>query len=155
MGRPKGSKNPLTKMIENGNIDHPVKKVKNTGSSKNRVATILSKDPPKKKFKLPEHILPLEYPFFIKAYSHGWVLCEAQKPIDGHCMWNSLCYTSGLQNMLRLVLKYSIRVPMDVQKLSDKIDHVYNMIEARVADVNPKDLFTEYAVTEDFLEDFA
>ena len=155
MGRPKGSKNPLTKMVENGNIDHPAKRVKNTGSSKDRVASILAKDPPKRHFKLPEHILPLEYPFFIKSYAYGWVLCEAQKPINGECKWDNLCYTSGLQSMLKLVVKYGIRVPMDVQELSNNIDHIYSMIEARIDDVKPKDLFKEYNTTGEFLEDFA
>lgn len=153
MPRPKGETS-LNKMIKRGNIAYPVKEIKQTKSTSEKIADILAKEPPKKRHKLPEHILPLEYPLFIKAYTHGWVLCEAIKPINDKPMWNSLAYTTGLQNMLKLVVKYGIRVPMDIQKLSDKIDSIYTMIEARIDNVDPKDLFIEYKTTEEFVDGF-
>lgn len=150
-------KNDKTIMKENGNVANPVKKIKRSSGSKERVEAVLEKEhntPSKKRHKLPEHVIPLEYPFFIRAYSAGFALCEAKKPVDGKPTYTSLCYASRLEQMFSIVVNYMIKVPLDVQELSEKLDHIYEMIKARVENKKASELFVEYKNSEDFLEDF-
>ena len=54
-------------------------------------------------------------------------------------------YATNLQDALKLAIKYGIKIPMDVQELSDKLDHLYEVIMDRIPlGVRPKDLFEEY-----------
>ena len=157
MPRKKGQKQTKTIMKEKGNVANPVKKIKKSTGSKERVAEVLKKEresPSKKHHRLPEHIIPLEYPFFVRAYSAGFALCEAKKSVDGKPTYISLCYASRLEQMFSIVVNYMIKVPLNVQELSEKLDHIYEMIKARIENKKPSEIFKEYKKSEDFLEEF-
>lgn len=155
----KGSKTDKTKMKEKGNIANPVKKIKKATGSRERVAEILEKEhssPSKKKHPYPTRCIPLEYPLFIYVYGGGvgYALAEAKKSVDGKPSYTPLAYTSKLAHIFELVTDYSIKMPLEAKEISEKLDHVYEMIKARVADKKPTELFKDYKKIDDFLEDF-
>ena len=159
MPRKKGQKQTKTLMKEKGNVANPVKKIKSTTGSKERVANILEKEresPSKRKHPYPIKCIPLEYPTFIFVYGNGagYALCEAKKSSNGKPSYTPLAYTSKLAHMFELVVDYSIKMPLEVKEISEKLDHVYNMIEARIADKSPKEIFKEYENLNEFLEGF-
>lgn len=149
MPRKKAKSNDMT-------INVKVKSVKKHAGSKEHVASVLEREhenptSDKKKIKMPEKVIPLEYPFFIRTYSGGFALCEVNKNAAGY---NSLAYASRLEQMFSIAVNYQIRIPMEVQELSDKLDHLYSMLKARVENVGVKDLFEEYRDINKFVEDF-
>lgn len=154
----KGKVSEKTKMIVNNNIANPAKKVKHHTGSKEKIAEVLQaerKNHTKHRNPLPLHVIPLEYPFFIRTYSAGFALCIAKKAMNGKPTYESLCYSSRLANMFEIAVNHMIKVPLDVQELSEKLDHIYNMIKARVENKKVTELFSEYKDTQEFLEDFA
>lgn len=155
----KGTKTDKTKMKEKGNISNPVKKIKKHAGSKERVAEILEKEresPSKKKHPYPAKCLPLDFPLFVYVYGGGagFALCEAKKPVNNKPSYTPLCYSSTLRGMFEILTNYMIKQPMTIAEISAKLDHIYNMIEARVADKKPNEIFKEYSKLADFLEDF-
>lgn len=157
MPRKKGQKQTKTIMKEKGNVANPVKKIKKATGSKEKVKAVLEKErknPTKSKIPLPLHVIPLEHPFFIRAYNAGFALCMVKKPVDGKPTYESLCYASRLEQMFSIVVNYMIKVPLDVQELSKKLDHIYDMIKARVENKKASELFEEFKTAEEFVEDF-
>ena len=151
----KGSKTDKTKMKEKGNIANPVKAIKKHTGSKERVKAILKEErasPSKRKHKVSVKCLPLEYPLFVYVYGNGAGFALAE--IKGKDNYSPLCYSSTFRGILEIATNYMIKIPLEVKELSEKLDHIYNMLEARVADKKPKDIFKEYEKIDDFLGDF-
>ena len=116
MGRPKGSKNKIKKVVDK----HPTKdKIKNIKAQNNK---------PK---KMPKHVLLLEPPFYITCDAHTFILKQAidKKDKDGKKVADvCLLYSPHLDTMLQIAANYMIRVPADVEELGDKLQHIYEMI---------------------------
>ena len=139
MGRPKGSKNKIKKVVDR----HPTKdKIKAIKAQKNK---------PK---KMPKHVLLLESPFYITCDAHTFILKQAvdKKDKDGKKIADvCLLYSPYLDTMLQIAANYMIRVPADVEELGDKLQHIYEMIMDRTAHKRPKDMFKEFASEEEIL----
>ena len=116
MGRPKGSKNKIKKVVDR----HPTKdKIKAIKAQKNK---------PK---KMPKHVLLLEPPFYITCDAHTFILKQAvdKKDKDGKKIADvCLLYSPYLDTMLQVAANYMVRVPADVEELGDKLQHIYEMI---------------------------
>ena len=96
-----------------------------------------------KGYKVPKHVLWLTKTVYIttdRACYHVCVVNDKAGKKDIHTV-----YATNLQDALKLAIKYGIKIPMDVQELSDKLDHLYEVIMDRIPlGVRPKDLFEEY-----------
>lgn len=96
-----------------------------------------------KGYKVPKHVLWLTKTVYIttdKTCYHVCVVNEKADKKDIHTV-----YATNLQDALKLAVKYGIKVPMDVQELSDKLDSIYELIVERIPlGVRPKDLFKDY-----------
>lgn len=93
--------------------------------------------------KAIKHVLWLTNNIYIttdRACYHVCVVNDKAGKKDIHTV-----YATNLQDALKLAIKYGIKIPMDVQELSDKLDHLYEVIMDRIPlGVRPKDLFEEY-----------
>lgn len=96
-----------------------------------------------KGYKVPKHVLWLTNNIYIttdRTCYHVCVVNDKAGKKDIHTV-----YATNLQDALKLAIKYGIKIPMDVQELSDKLDHLYEVIMDRIPlGVRPKDLFEEY-----------
>lgn len=143
MGRPKGSKNKIKKVVDR----HPTKdKIKAIKAQK------------KKPKKMPKHVLLLEPPFYITCDAHTFILKQAvdKKDKDGKKIADvCLLYSPYLDTMLQVAANYMVRVPADVEELGDKLQHIYEMIMDRTSHKRPKDMFKEFANEEEILEELS
>lgn len=162
MGRPKGSKNkpkslstsstkPVTKRRKNIRIKKIIYK-----SSESGVKSALEKARKQKKKWHDElkykHVLPLEYPFFIQATSTCYVLKKfnEEKDVNGEYKPSkSVCYATRLADMLKISANRLIRIPANVEECADNIQHVYNMIEGRIENKRPCELFEDFKTAQE------
>lgn len=162
MGRPKGSKNkpkslstsstkPVTKRRKNARIKKIIDK-----SSDSRVKSALEKARKQKKEWQDElkykHVLPLEYPFFIQATSTCYVLKQFNEEKDENGEYKPskpICYASRLADMLKISANKLIRIPANVEECADNIQHVYNMIDGRLENKRPCELFEDFKTAQE------
>ena len=134
MGRPKGSKNKNTLIIEDRTKITP-KKIENALKRKDKV-------------KQPEHVLKLNDHLYITCDKYQFILKEVNNLTDkkGNPYPDiSLLYSPYLDGILKVTAKYMSRIPADVRELGEKLDNIYDLIDARIpTDVRPRDLFVEF-----------
>lgn len=165
MGRPKGSKNkpkslstsstkPVTKRRKNARIKKIIDK-----SSDSRVKSTLEKARKQNKEWQDElkykHVLPLEYPFFIQATSTCYVLKQFNEEKDDSGEYKPskpICYASRLADILKVSATRLIRIPSNVEECADNIQHVYNMIDGRLENKRPCELFEDFRTAQELRE---
>ena len=163
MGRPKGSKNKKTK-AQVQLQEKPVKKRRTrikkiiNNSNKEKVKKTLEKarkngedwtEEQKARFS---HVLILEYPYFIQATSTCYVLKQFvdKKDEDGEYRQPlPMCYASRLADILKISADRLIRIPSNVEECEDNIERIYSMIDARIENKRPCELFEEYKTAQE------
>lgn len=169
MGRPKGSKNKKTKVQEQVQLqaqEMPVKKRRTrtrikkivNNSNTEKIKTTLEKarkngddwtEEQKARFS---HVLILEYPYFIQATSTCYVLKQFvdKKDDDGEYRQPlPMCYASRLADILKISADRLIRIPSNVEECEDNIERIYSMIDARIENKRPCELFEEYKTAQE------
>ena len=165
MGRPKGSKNKKTKAQEQLQAqEKPVKKRRTrikkivNNSNTEKIKTTLEKarkngdgwtEEQKAKFS---HVLILEYPYFIQATSTCYVLKQFvdKKDEDGEYRQPlPMCYASRLADILKISADRFIRIPTNVEECENNIERIYSMIDARIENKRPCELFEEYKTAQE------
>lgn len=162
MGRPKGSKNkpkslstsstkPVTKCRKNARIKKIINK-----SSESGIKSALERARRQKKEWQDElkykHVLLLEYPFFIQATSTCYVLKQFNEENDDNGEYKSpkpICYASRLADILKVSATRLIRIPSSVEECTDNIQHIYNMIDDRLENKRPCELFEEFKTAQE------
>lgn len=143
MGRPKGSKNKNSLIIEDRTKITP--------------ARIEKAEKRKGKAIQPKHVIKLTEHLYITCDKYQFILKEVNtlKDKKGNKLPDvNLLYSPYLDGIIKLSAKYMSRVPMDVLELKEKLENIYGLIDARIpVDVNPKDLFEELNVKDDYNED--
>lgn len=134
MGRPKGSKNKKSLIIEDRTKITP-NKIKSAEKRKGRVAQ-------------PKHVLKLTEYLYITCDRYQFILKEVNtlKNKKGEPYPDiSLLYSASLEGIIKLAVRYMTRVPSDILELREKLENIYDLIDARIpVDVKPRDLFEEY-----------
>lgn len=162
MGRPKGSKNKpkslatsSTKHVTKRKRSSRIKKIINK-SSESGIKSALEKARKQKKEWQDElkykHVLPLEYPFFIQATSTCYVLKQFNEEKDDNGEYKPskpICYASRLADMLKVSANRLIRIPSNVEECADNIQHVYNMIDGRIENKRPCELFEDFKTAQE------
>ena len=162
MGRPKGSKNKpkslatsSTKPITKRRRTSRIKKIINK-SSESGIKLALEKARKQKKEWQDElkyrHVLPLEYPFFVQATSTCYVLRQFNEEKDDNEEYKSpkpICYASRLADILKVSATRLIRIPSNVEECADNIQHVYNMIDERIENKRPCELFEDFRTAQE------
>ena len=165
MGRPKGSKNKKTKVQVKAQVqEKPVKKRRTrikkiiNNSNKEEIKKTLEKarkngedwtEEQKARFS---HVLILEYPYFIQATSTCYVLKQFvdKKDEDGEYRQPlPMCYASRLADILKISADRLIRIPSNVEECEDNIERIYSMIDARIGNKHPCELFEEYKTAQE------
>ena len=171
MGRPKGSKNKKTqaqaqvkaqaktqvqekparkrrtrikKIINNSNAE----KIKNT-LEKARKNGDDWKEEQKARFS---HVLILEYPYFIQATSTCYVLKQFVDKKEENGEYRQplpVCYAGRLADILKISADRLIRIPSNVEECEDNIERIYSMIDARIENKRPCELFKEYKTAQE------
>ena len=159
MGRPKGSKNkPKSLSTESNtkrNRNQRIKKIIDK-SDKSGVKLALERARKRKKdwqdgLKY-KHVLPLEYPFFIQATSTCYVLKQFNEEKDDNGEYKTpkpICYASKLADMLKVSANRLIRIPSTIEEFADNIQHVYNMIDSRIENKRPCELFEDFKTAQE------
>jgi hypothetical protein len=163
MGRPKGSKNKKTK-AQTQVQEKPVRKRRTRikkivdSSSTEKIKKTLQEARKKKKSWTEEqkasfsHVLILEYPYFIQATSTCYVLKQFVDKKDDKGEYRqplSMCYASRLADILKISADRLIRVPSNVDECEDNIERIYSMIDARIENKRPCELFEEYKTAQE------
>lgn len=169
MGRPKGSKNKKTKVQEKEQLqaqEMPVKKRRTrtrikkivNNSNTEKIKTTLDKarkngddwtEEQKARFS---HVLILEYPYFIQATSTCYVLKQFVDKKDDNREYRQplpMCYASRLADILKISADRLIRIPSNVEECEDNIERIFNMIDARIENKRPCELFEEYKTSQE------
>ena len=167
MGRPKGSKNKKTKVqaqlqtqekpIKKRRTRTRIKKIVNNSNTE-KIKNTLEKarkngddwtEEQKARFS---HVLILEYPYFIQATSTCYVLKQFvdKKDDDGEYRQPlPMCYASRLADILKISADRLIRIPSNVEECEDNIERIYSMIDARIENKRPCELFEEYKTAQE------
>ena len=98
------------------------------------------------------HVLILEYPYFIQATSTCYVLKQFvdKKDDDGEYRQPlPMCYASRLADILKISADRLIRIPSNVEECEDNIERIYSMIDARIENKRPCELFEEYKTAQE------
>ena len=161
MSRPKGSKNKPKSLSTNQTaiIKHKrnprIKKIIDK-SSESDIKSALEKARKQKKDWQEElkykHVLPLEYPFFIQATSTCYVLKQFNEEKDDNGEYKSpkpICYASRLADILKVSATRLIRIPSDVEECADNIQHIYDMIDDRLENIRPCELFEDFKTAQE------
>ena len=161
MGRPKGSKNKPKSLSTNPTaiIKHKrnprIKKIIDK-SSESDIKSALERARKQKKDWQEElkykHVLPLEYPFFIQATSTCYVLKQFNEEKDDNGEYKSpkpICYASRLADILKVSATRLIRIPSDVEECADNIQHIYDMIDDRLENKRPCELFEDFKTAQE------
>lgn len=160
MGRPKGSKNKpkslsTSKSVTKRRKNTRIKKIINK-SSESGVKSALEKARKQKKEWQDElkykHVLPLEYPFFIQATSTCYVLKQFNEEKDENGEYKPskpICYASRLADILKVSATRLIRIPSNVEECADNIQHIYNMIDERIENKRPCELFEDFKTAQE------
>ena len=167
MGRPKGSKNKKTKVQEQLQAqEKPVKKRRTrtrikkivNNSNTEKIKNALEKarkngdnwtEEQKARFS---HVLILEYPYFIQATSTCYVLKQFVDKKDDNGEYRQplpMCYASRLADILKISADRLIRIPSNVEECEDNIERIYSMIDARIENKRPCELFGEYKTAQE------
>ena len=165
MGRPKGSKNKKTKVQVKAQVrETPVKERRTrikkivNNSNTEKIKNTLEKarkngddwtEEEKARFS---HVLILEYPYFIQATSTCYVLKQFvdKKDDDGEYRQPlPMCYASRLADILKISADRLIRIPSNVEECEDNIERIYSMIDARIENKRPCELFEEYKTAQE------
>lgn len=165
MGRPKGSKNKKTKVQVKAQVqEKPVKKRRTrikkiiNNSNKEKVKKTLEKarkngedwtEEQKARFS---HVLILEYPYFIQATSTCYVLKQFVDKKDDNGEYRQpipLCYGGRLADILKSSVDRFIRIPANVAECENNIKRIYSMIDARIENKKPCELFEEYKTAQE------
>lgn len=165
MGRTKGSKNKKTKAQEQLQAqEKPVKKRRTRikkivdNSNTEKIKTTLEKarknnddwtEEQKARFS---HVLILEYPYFIQATSTCYVLKQFVDNKDDSGEYRQplpMCYASRLADILKISANRLIRIPSNVEECEDNIERIYSMIDARIENKRPCELFEEYKTAQE------
>ena len=165
MGRPKGSKNKKTiakeqlqeKPVKKRRTRTRIKKIINN-SNKEKVKKTLEKarkngedwtEEQKARFS---HVLILEYPYFIQATSTCYVLKQFVDKKDDNGEYRQpipLCYGGRLADILKSSVDRFIRIPANVAECENNIKRIYSMIDARIENKKPCELFEEYKTAQE------
>ena len=161
MSRPKGSKNKPKSLSTNPTaiIKHKrnprIKKIIDK-SSESDIKSALERARKQKKDWQEElkykHVLPLEYPFFIQATSTCYVLKQFNEEKDDNGEYKSpkpICYASRLADILKVSATRLIRIPSDVEECADNIQHIYDMIDDRLENKRPCELFEDFKTAQE------
>lgn len=167
MGRPKGSKNKnkKTKVQVKAQVqEKPVKKRRTrikkiiNNSNKEKIKKTLEKarkngedwtEEQKARFS---HVLILEYPYFIQATSTCYVLKQFVDKKDDNGEYRQpipLCYGGRLADILKSSVDRFIRIPASVEECENNIKRIYSMIDARIENKKPCELFEEYKTAQE------
>lgn len=165
MGRPNGSKNKRTKVQVKARVqEKPVKKRRTrikkiiNNSNKEKIKKTLEKarkngeDWTEKQKARFSHVLILEYPYFIQATSTCYVLKQFVDKKDDNGEYRQplpMCYASRLADILKISADRLIRVPSNVEECEDNIERIYSMIDARIENKRPCELFEEYKTAQE------
>ena len=165
MGRPKGSKNKKTKVQEQLQAqEKPVRKRRTRikkivdSSSTEKIKKTLQEARKKKKSWTEEqkarfsHVLILEYPYFIQATSTCYVLKQFVDKKDDNGEYRQpipLCYGVRLADILKSSVDRFIRIPANVAECENNIKRIYSMIDARIENKRPCELFEEYKTAQE------
>ena len=60
-----------------------------------------------------------------------------------------MCYASRLADILKISADRLIRVPSNVEECEDNIERIYSMIDARIENKRPCELFEEYKTAQE------
>ena len=165
MGRPKGTKNKKTKVqVQEQVQEKPVKKRRTrikkiiNNSNTEKIKNTLEKarkngedwtEEQKARFS---HVLILEYPYFIQATSTCYVLKQFVDKKDDNGEYRQplpMCYASRLVDILKISVDRFIRIPANVEECENNIERIYNMIDARIENKRPCELFEEYKTAQE------
>ena len=163
MGRPKGSKN--KKAVAKAQVqENPVrkkrvriKKIIDISSTEKIKKTLQETRKQKKSWTKEQkarfnHVLILEYPYFIQATSTCYVLKQFVDKKDDNGEYRQplpMCYASRLADILKISADRFIRVPSNVEECEDNIERIYSMIDARIENKRPCELFEEYKTAQE------
>ena len=101
------------------------------------------------------HVLLLEYPYFIQATSTCYVLKQFVDKKDENGEYRqpiSLCYAGRLGDMLKVCVTRLIRIPSNVEECARNIERIFDMIDARIENLRPRDLFDDYKAAHELKE---
>ena len=101
------------------------------------------------------HVLVLEYPYFIQATSTCYVLKQFVDKKDENGEYRqpiSLCYAGRLGDMLKVCVTRLIRIPSNVEECARNIERIFDMIDARIENLRPRDLFEDYKTAHELKE---
>ena len=161
MSRPKGSKNKPKSLSTNPTaiIKHKrnprIKKIIDKSSESNIKSALERARKQKKEWQDElkyKHVLPLEYPFFIQATSTCYVLKQFNEEKDDNGEYKTpkpICYASKLADMLKVSANRLIRIPSTIEEFADNIQHVYNMIDSRIENKRPCELFEDFRTAQE------
>ena len=165
MGRPKGSKNKKTKVQEQLQVQEMpvkkkrvrIKKIVNSSSTEKIKKTLQDARKKKKSWTKEQkarfsHVLILEYPYFIQATSTCYVLKQFVDKKDDNGEYRQpipLCYAGRLADILKISADRFIRIPSNVEECENNIERIYSMIDARIENKKPCELFEEYKTTQE------
>ena len=165
MGRPKGSKNKKTKVQEQLQAQEKpvrkrrtrIKKIVNSSSTEKIKKTLQEARKKKKSWAKEQkarfsHVLILEYPYFIQATSTCYVLKQFVDKKDDNGEYRQplpMCYASRLADILKISADRLIRIPSNVEECEDNIERIYNMVDARIENKRPCELFEEYKTAQE------
>lgn len=168
MGRPKSSKNKKTKVqVKAQAQEKPVRKRRTrikkivNNSNAEKIKNTLEKarkngddwtEEQKARFS---HVLILEYPYFIQATSTCYVLKQFVDKKDDNGEYRQplpMCYASRLADILKISANRLIRIPANAEECEINIERIFNMIDARIENKRPCELFEEYKTAQELRE---
>lgn len=141
MPRPKGSRNKKTLEKETLVIQKKQQKRLDDDHNYEHIKQLREKEGTP---VLPKYVLKLTDWLYITCDKYNWMICEVNDKINPNTGEKypdrPFLFAGNLNQILHIATNYMIRVPVDLWKLTQKIQEIHDLIDDRVpTNTNPKD----------------
>lgn len=93
--------------------------------------------------KMPKHVLKINNWLYVTCDKYGWMIMQVSDKINQKTGEKypdkAIAYASTLDWMLKIMVQRMIRIPSDFIELGNKLQEIYDLIDARIpADTRPR-----------------
>lgn len=104
--------------------------------------------------KMPKHVLKINNWLYVTCDKYGWMIMQVSDKINQKTGEKypdkAIAYASTLDWMLKIMVQRMIRIPSDFIELGNKLQEIYDLIDARIpADARPRDVFEDCKYKQD------
>ena len=104
--------------------------------------------------KMPKHVLKINDWLYVTCDKYGWMIMQVSDKINQKTGEKypdkAIAYASTLDWMLKIMVQRMIRIPSDFIELGNKLQEIYDLIDARIrADTRPRDVFEDCKYKQD------